>query len=335
MIHPKIPMLSQASFVRSVSLLAAGLLVGAIASAGCKPKPTRVPALCSFDGLSEDESDGQTLAPITWLTLTSPTIDRQSMQRSGPLMNACGQVIPPAFSEGFDCPGFEPARELVSSDLVEETDLIMDSAGEDRTVLWAATDELTSGEVEGAAALALWTDESVEVHAVGMLRGYRHSARVRLHSIGATPVLVIQSDRCDADGSCVGISQVVPIINKRLAELPVWESERGCIGRAQFILRKRESRDLGDGTTRKFALTRSLELDEEGIFVTDLVRMDDFPSNEPDAEPTPYRRVSSRRPLLIEGNRFLLEDEDLWERVLRDHGEVDAKSKDVPTAAGS
>ena len=323
MIHRKNPMPKQASIVRSVSLvLGAAMVLGSAVSAGCKPKRTRVPALCSFDGLSEEEREGQALSPITWLTLTSPSVDRQAMRRGGPMMNACGQVIPPAFSEGFDCPGFEPTGELVSTDLVEETDLVMNSAGEDRTVLWAATDELTSGEVEGAAALALWTDKAVEVHAVGMLRGYRHGARIRLHSIGATPVLVLQSDRCDAEGACVGVSQVVPIINKRLAELPVWESERGCIGRAQFILEKRETRELGDGTTRKFALTRSLELDEDGVFVTDLVRMDDYPSGEADAEPTPYRKVSARRPLLIEGDRFLLEDEDLWERVLVDHGQV-------------
>lgn len=319
----------QAPLVRSISLvLGAAALLGAAASAGCKPKRTRVPALCSFDGLSEEEREGQTLSPITWLTLTSPSVNRQSMQRGGPMMNACGQVIPPAFSEGFECPGFEPSGELISTDVIEETDLVMNSAGEDRTVLWAATDELTSGEVEGAAALALWTDEAVEVHAVGMLRGYRHGARVRLHSIGATPVLVLQSDRCDADGACVGVSQVVPIINKRLAELPVWESERGCIGRAQFILEKRETRNLGDGTIRKFVLTRSLELDEEGVFLTDLVRMDDFPDGDPDAEPTPYRKVSARRPLLIEGDRFLLEDEDLWERVLVDHGQVVGTTND-------
>ncbi len=323
MTHRKTPMPKQASLVRSVSLmLGVGMLVGIAASAGCKPKRTRVPSLCSFDGLSEEEREGQALAPITWLTLTSPSVDRQSMLRTGPLMNACGQVIPPAFSEGFDCPGFEPAGERVSSDLVEETDLIMNSAGEDRMMLWAATDELTSGEVEGAAALALWTDKSVEVHAAGMLRGYRRGAAVRLHSIGATPVLVLQSDRCDAEGSCVGVSQVVPIINKRLAEFPLWESERGCIGRAQFILEKRETRNLGNGTIRSFVLTRSLELDDEGVFVTDLLRMDDLRESEPDAEPTPYRKVSARRPLLIEGERFVIEDEDLWERVLRDHGQV-------------
>ncbi len=309
--------------VRSVTvLLGAAMLLGSVVSVGCRPKRTRVPALCSFDGLSEEERKAQALAPITWLTLVSPTVDRQSMQRSGPLMSACGQVIPPAFSEGFDCPGFEPDAQRVSSDLVEESDLVMDSAGEDRMLLWAATDELTSGEVEGSAALALWTDKAVEVHAVGMLRGYRQGARVRLHSIGTTPVLVLQSDRCDAEGKCVGISQVVPILNKRLAELPVWESERGCIGRAQFELGKRETRDLGDGTIRKFVLTRSLELDEEGVFVTDLLRMDDLRKDQPDGEPKPYRKVSARRPLLLEGDRFILEDEDLWERSLRDHGRV-------------
>lgn len=322
-------MSKQASFVRSISLvLGAAVLVGAAVSAGCKPKPTRVPSLCSFDGLSEEEREGQALAPITWLTLTSPSVDRQSMQRTGPLTNACGQVIPPAFSEGFDCPGFELSGERLATDPVEETDLVMNSAGEERTMLWAATDELTSGEVEGSAALALWTDAAVEVHAAGILRGYRQGARMRLHSIGATPVLVLQSDRCDADGACVGVSQVVPIINKRLAELPVWESERGCIGRAQFVLEKRETRDLGDGTIRKFVLTRSLEFDDEGVFVSDLLRMDDFPTADPDAEPTPYRKVSARRPLLIEGDRFLLEDADLWERVLRDHGQVVGTTND-------
>ncbi len=329
MTHPKIPMAKQTSSIRPLAwVLGAGMLLGAAASVGCKPKPTRVPSLCSFAGLSEEERKAQELAPLTWLTLTSPSIDRQAMQRTGPLMNACGQVIPPAFTEGFDCPGFEPAAERIATDPVEETDLVMNAAGEDRTMLWAATDELASGEVEGAAALALWTDAALEVHAVGILRGYRRGARMRLHSIGGTPVLVLQSDRCDAQGTCVGISQVVPIINKRLAELPVWGSERGCIGRAQFVLDRRETRDLGDGMVRSFVLTRSLEFDDEGVFVTDLLRMDDRPKADPDAEPTPYRKVSARRPLLIDADRFLLEDADLWERVLRDHGQVVGTTND-------
>jgi len=316
-------MLDLAPF-RRLPVLILGLATASVAvSPGCKPAPTRVPALCSFDGLSEEERKEQALAPITWLTLISPSVDRQAMVRNGPMTNACGQVLPSTFSEDFACPGFEPAGEVVASDLVEETDIIADSAGEDRMLLWAATDELTSGEVEGAAALALWTEKAVEVHAVGKLRGYRTGARMKLHSIGATPVLVLTSDRCDAEGDCVAMAQVVPIVNRRLEELPLWESDRGCIGRAQFVLDRREERDLGNGVTRRFVLTRSLELTDEGVFVNDLLRMDDLRTDAPEAEPKPFRKVTARRPLLLVEDRLLLEDEDLWARSLRDHGQVD------------
>jgi len=297
-------------------------LLGAVLPAGCKPKRTRVPALCSFDGLSEEERESQVLLPITWLTLTSPTVDRQTMARSGSLRNACGQVLPPAFSQGFECPGFEPATQRIETDVIEESDIIVNAAGDDRMLLWAATDELASGEVEGAAALALWTDEAIEIHAAGMLRGYRQGARMKLHYIGGTPVVVLQGDRCDADGKCVAVAQVVPIVNRRLAELPLWESDVGCIGRAQFVLDRREERDLGNGITRRFVLTRSLELTDEGIFVTDLIRMDDQRNSTPDVDPTPFRKANARRPLLLDGDRLVLEDEDLWERSLRDHGQV-------------
>lgn len=309
---------------RLATLLSLGALVGVAASVGCKPKRTRVPALCSFDGLSPEEREAQALDPLTWLSLTSPTVDRQQMQRTGPLMNACGQVIPPAFSQGFDCPGFEPTAQRISTDPVEATDLVMSNAGENRTLLWAATDELVSGEAEGSAALALWTEDSVEVHAAGMLRGYRHGARMRLHQIGGTPVLVLQGERCDAEGKCVPMGQVVPILNKRLAELPLWEAERGCIGRAQFQLDRREEREVGNGIIRRFVLTRSLELTDEGVFITDLLRMDDLRADSPAAEPKPFRKLNARRPLLIDGNRFFLEDEDLWDRSLRDHGQIES-----------
>lgn len=305
-------------------LLAGATLLSAIV--GCKPKPTRVPALCSFDGLSEEERSSQALAPITWLTLVSPTVDRQSMARTGSLTNACGQVLPPALSETFSCPGYEPATERVASDLVEETDIIVDSAGEDRMLLWAATDEYASGEVEGAAALALWTEDAVEVHAAGPLRGYRTGARMKLHDIGGVPVLILNSDRCDAEKRCDAMAQVVPIINRQFTELPLWESDRGCIGRAQFVLDRREERDLGNGTTRRFVLTRTVELTDEGIFINDLLTMDDKRTANPDADAKPFRKVSARRPLLLAEDRLLLEDEDLWHRSLRDHGQVDPSS---------
>ncbi len=298
-----------------------GSLAGVLA---CKPTRTTVPPLCAFNTLSDEERDTKSLLPLTWMSLTSPSVDRETMSRNGALTSACGQVHEPALApETFACPGFDIATTRVPGDVVEETDLVINAAGDDRMLLWAATDELTSGEAEGAAALALWAEDGLEVHAVGVLRAYREAARMRLHSIEGTPVLVLQSDLCTAGGRCVPVGQVVPIINRRLQELPLWEAGTGCIGRAQFELEKREERPLGDGWTRRFSLIRSLELEETGIMVTDLVRMEDYQPDAPDVPARPYRRLTSKRPLVLRADRLELEDEDLWERALRDDGDVD------------
>ncbi len=172
--------------------------------------------------------------------------------------------------------------------------------------------------------MTLWTTDSLEVHAVGPLRGYREGARMLLHKISGTPALVIQSDKCDDKGKCVPVAQVVPIINRRFTELPLWDEAGTCIGRAQFELDRRAERVLSNGVTRRFNLTRPLELIDGGIQLTDLIRMEDIPTAAPDSPPVPYRKLTSKRPLVLRGDRLGLTDEDIWGRALRDHGDVES-----------
>lgn len=312
----------------------AALVCGALSFAACKKTRTTVPPLCAFDALSEDERMNQTLGPEVWIGVASPSVDLEAQIRRGDLKSACGQVHAAAIEE-FNCPGFELAVERVEGDIVELDDLIINQAGEDRTLLWAATDELVNGEVEGVAAMTLWTKDALEVHAVGPLRAYRQGARMLLHKISGNPALVVQSDKCDEAGKCVAVAQVVPIINRRFSELPLWDETGACIGRAQFELDKRTERVLGNGVTRRFNLTRSIELIEGGIQLTDLIRMEDVRTDAPDSPPVPYRKLTSKRPLVLRGDRLELVDEDIWERALRDHGEVEssAPAAEAPTEA--
>jgi hypothetical protein len=248
------------------------------------------------------------------------------MTRAGDLQSACGQVHPRVQDDTtFDCPDFDLRAERVANDVVEESDLVLSEAGEGRVLLWAATDELVGGEAEGTAAMALWSDKGLEIHAVGALRGYRQAARMRLHSIGEVPVLVLEADRCNSAKICTRIAQVVPIIAKRLREIPVWEQGRGCIGRAQFALTKETERPIGAGWMRRFALTRTIELVEGGgVVITDLVNMEDYEQANPEAPPRPFRKIDSKRPLQLGQSRFEFYDEDLWERSLRDYGSTQA-----------
>jgi hypothetical protein len=302
--------------------LAVALLALLSGCSGCKPKATRVPPLCSFDMVSEQERKNKALEPMVWLKVISPSVDPETMKREGELQSACGQVHERVQDDpAFDCPGFNLGAERVDNDIVELDDLVLSEAGEGRVLLWAATDELVGGESEGTAAMAVWGDKGLEIHAVGALRGYRQAARMRLHAIGDVPVLLLESDRCNSVGDCTRIAQVVPIINKRLQEIPVWEAGRGCIGRAQFALAKKTERPFGGGWARRFALTRTIELAEGGgVVITDLVSMEDYEQANPDAPARPFRKIDSRRPLQLGQNRFEFYDEDLWERSLRDFG---------------
>ena len=306
---------------RSAIVLALAALT---ACSACKPKRTRVPPLCAFDIVSEQEREQKALAPLVWLRVASPSVNPQTMTRDGDLRSACGQAHARLQDDTtFDCPGFDVSAERVANDVIQESDLVISEAGEGRVLLWAATDELVGGEAEGAAAMALWGEKGLEIHAVGALRGYRQAARMRLHSIGEVPVLLLESDRCTSVGTCTRIAQVVPIVNKRLREIPVWEAARGCIGRAQFALTKKTERPIGAGRARRFALTRTIELVEGGgVVITDLVNMEDYELANPDAPPRPFRKIDSRRPLQLGQGRFEFYDEDLWERSLRDYGSV-------------
>ncbi len=290
-----------------------------LASPGCKPPPARVPALCS-DRISREERDAQQLPSQTWLTLASPSIDLTSMQRSGPLTTACGEVGPSAFSPTFECPGLElePAPSPPTS--VALTDLVQDAAGQGRSLLWAPTDPLPSGEFEGSAAVAVWTDDRLEIHATGAIRGYRDNARLQLHAIGSTPVLILESDRCQG-AACTPMVQIVPILGRRFAELPVWDAARGCAGRAQFPMRLEEQRRLNRSTTRRFTLKRSLELTSAGIAIHERLEMRDE-SRLDDAPSSTFRTVEARRDVSLDGDALYVEQANLWERAISDDGDV-------------
>jgi len=192
-------------------LVLLGLSLGACAS--CKPKPNRVPPLCKYDVASENELAAKTLPAGTWLALASPSVDRQTMTRKGPLKDSCGRVVAdPAADETMACPAARFETQAVSNDTLEEKDLLVAQVGGDKVVLWAATDEYVDGQAVGPVSLALWTEDGIEIHAAGVLRGFRTGARVRMHHASGIPVLVLESDRCTPDGKCTRIGQFVPVL---------------------------------------------------------------------------------------------------------------------------
>lgn len=305
---------------RTATLVAGVTLVAAALGAACRPDPRRPGALCSFDVASEDELAAKTLPVSTWLTLVSPSIDRQTLVRQGPWRDSCGVVLTPP--DGAACPAAAALGTPVAGDRVEGTDLVMAQVGGDRMLAWAATDEFSDGMARGTVALVKWREDGIDVVGTGLVTGLRQGARARLHHTSGVEVLVLEGDRCDATRRCIRVGQFVPLAGGRFREAELHEPGRGCVGRPQFDLERSTEVRIDGRIVRSFRLTRSIELDGSGIVMTDLVVVEDRDARDPAAAPTPFRRATARRPLVFVDGHFELRDEDLWERVLRDYGAV-------------
>ena len=306
-----------------------GLTMVALVTAlsGCRPKSNRVSPLCKFDMASESELSSRALPAEAWLGIVEPSLNRTTMIHSGPHRDSCGRIAQDLTQDkAFVCPGVSVAAEPVAGDVAEISDLVMSQAGEDQLLLWAATEELVGGEAQGPMALVWWTDAGIEIHATGLVRGYRAGARMRLHHLGTDPVLVLESDRCDAANHCIRVGQFIPVIGRRFREAPLYSPTGECFGRAQFDLSREQEIALDDHRMRRFRLTRTIELQEDGVALIDLVTAEDYDKRYPDTPATPFRKASSNRPLHYVDGHLELRDEDLWDRVLRDGGAVRACS---------
>ena len=300
-------------------VLGLGALVG---STGCKPKRTRVPAICDFDVASDEEVQAQTLAPMTWLTLASPTVNSSTMTRDGELVSACGQSHEPLAGR-FQCPGFDVAVPRVAGDRVEATDLIIDPLGEGPRL--AVGRDRRAGQRPGrggrrdgavgrrrprdprrrrAARLSAGCTDAAAHH-----RG-DPGARARERSLRSPRAM--RSDRARWCRSSTAACSSCPCGRRSTA----------VRAEPQFELVRRTERPIEGGWVRRFVMTRSIELVDGGIVLSDLVVAEDRDLARPDIPPRPYMRVVAERPLSVDGDRLVLAGEDLWSRVLRDDGRV-------------
>lgn len=303
--------------------LCAGALALGVALGACKPKKQANPPLCSFQAATDTELESQQLPPEAWLPIVSPSIDRSTLVRRGAVQDACGRGLDPVEPVAWPgCP--DTAARIVTppGQPVALEDLVLGQVGPGRMLAWAATDDLSDGDGLGPAALIFWTEVGLDVHATGILRASPRSARMRLHHSANKPVVIVESDRCDAAGKCLPEAVFVPIVSRKLRDVPLYDDEGTCLGRARFELDRRIDQPNPGSFTRRFELQRTIELADEGIVLIDLITGIEIDPDDPAASTKPFRKVSTRRALEFDGERFFIRDKDLWTHVLRDYGLV-------------
>lgn len=314
---------------RASKIALLGVGVGLMMGAACRPKPSSNPPLCRYKA-SEEDLASQSLPPEQWLSTISPSVDRSTMTRRGPLKDACGRVLEIPAEPWPACPGMAPPTVPKGGDRIEISDLIVSQVGEGRLLIWAATEELATGEAMGPAALVFWKGGGLEVHAAGLLRGLRNEARIRLHKTSGKPVVILESQKCTTDDRCTAITKFFPIIKRRFQDLPIKGPEGECEGEASFVLSRKTEEPRSGKLTRRFELQRTVELAEDGIYLVDLVTGDEYNPRDPVGTVKPFRRITARRKLELANDHFMVRERDLWSDVLRDFGLVNPTGRDGP-----
>jgi hypothetical protein len=122
--------------------------------------------------------------------------------------------------------------------LTEKNLLVVDASDTTRLV-WAMTDRLSDGEVQGPVALVDITERGLAVGALGVLRAYPERATLRLARAGTGTLLVAEGERCAdpaATEACGRGIRFLSLSGDRFVPLPISDDKGACLGSAFVAL---------------------------------------------------------------------------------------------------
>jgi hypothetical protein len=129
--------------------------------------------------------------------------------------------------------GKEAPVEAVPIDrLTEENLLIVDVEGATRLV-WAMTDRLSDGQVQGPVGLVEITDRGLAVRALGVLRTYPERMTLRLARLGTGKILVAEGEHCGEHGTaetCTRAIRFLTLRGDRFVAAPMTDETDACLG---------------------------------------------------------------------------------------------------------
>jgi hypothetical protein len=328
-------------------VLILGLAVG-LSTSGCRKRGDGgAMPLCLIEvaANSAAESEAQELPPDIWFSIMLQRFDRDQMLPAEDSRDcAGGDVINPTLpplAEGEEpaegdgpltvagCEiGPDPALGRLPIRPLTADDLIINDGPDGKSLVWVKSAHYEDGTAVGPVAMIEWTKKGIAVRGLGSLRAYEKKARLRLEQSGETQVLVVESDRCDAEGKlCQRMMKLLPLLQMRFASVPL-KTEDGttCLGPAEFPLFETHTSILPDGWNRKFEINRSVTFSEDVPLVAEVVTIRDQDPAQPDAPPQEFRDASTDRKLTYAA-RYFATRQSLWDEMIANYGSVahDAK----------
>ena len=306
----------------------ASVALASIALGGCKPDETTDLPICKAEvaGSEAEEVAAGTVPPDIWFLILLRNFDRETMQLKRPAQDCSGRTIEPKPETIDTCiAGETPATALPERPLTED-DLLIEALEDGRQLVWAKTGEYDNGEAVGPIAITEWTSRGVAVRAIGTLRAQKDRAAIRLETVGADQMLVVESRHCDPDDPkmCSRRIRLLPLVGDKFTDKRMQTEDGACLGAAEVVMFEEKQVTLSNGIERKFEVARSVDFAEGHVVINEQVTIKDTDPTQPDLPAKLFRRANVKRELNV-GTDAIVTQSGLWEDMLSEHGSVEVR----------
>lgn len=227
-----------------------------------------------------------------------------------------------------DCTGRDflpvelPLRCAVSAQPGQPRDLPLRSAQVDVyqafgdfALLWLPVERYADEHQGGLVGLVHVSEETLSLVGLGMVRLPAEQVSLELRKVRGDDVLFARGTSCpgqSARGSCEQVLELLLLHEGRFVPLELRDEQNQCVGSMRVPLELSQDMRLDSETVRRFGLTATYELHEDGLIINEQLLTTDRPVASDEENARLFRKSDGTRELRYTGAYFVTDRESLW-----------------------
>lgn len=192
-------------------------------------------------------------------------------------------------------------------------------------LFWVPVEEFTNGDRTLLVALVHTSKRALSVAGIGAVRLPPEQANMELQALKGEELLFASGAGCVPGGAskkCERTLKLMLLHQGRFTPLELRDQDNSCHGETQVALTKSQEVRLETGWIRRFELTSTYEVTNDGLVVNEqLVALDRLANGDEDNSRL-FRSSDATRDLNFSGAYFVYQKESLWDGMREVRGDV-------------
>ena len=193
--------------------------------------------------------------------------------------------------------------------------VVVHEAPGDFALIWLPVDEYRNGHKAGLVGLVHVAEKALSLVGVGTIVLPAARVSFELRRVGSDELLFAEGTACPGrgpKGSCERTLVLLLLHDGRFVPLELRDGNNQCTGPAEVPLALAQDMRLDKGTIRRFELTATYSMVDEGLLVTEQLVTTDRATNSSEENARVFRKSDGTRTLQFNGAYFISDHQSLW-----------------------